>query len=66
MPKAYYDLSVAAIDKEMDRLRRSRDSYRKAGRNKDGSRRMKAAVKRKLQSLGSIRAGKTRRKRGRR
>jgi hypothetical protein len=50
MPLGKY--SITELERKMERIRRSPSSYRKQGRNKDGSRRMKAAPKRKLQALG--------------
>jgi len=54
--------TIAEINKAMAAIRRSSKSYRKQGRNKDGSRRMTAAAKRKLQSLGAQKANRKRRR----
>jgi len=51
MPLGKY--TIAQLEAKMERIRRAPSSYRKQGRNQDGSRRMKAAPKRKLQALGT-------------
>ena len=53
--------TITEINREMAKIRRSAKSYRKQGRNKDGSRRMTAGAKRKLQSLGAQKAARKRR-----
>ena len=57
MPKSMHNMTVSEIDTRMRQLRRpGSKNYRKDGY-------MRAVTKRELQSLGAVRAGKTKRRR---
>ncbi len=53
--------TIAEMKREMSRIKKSKSSYRKNGKTKAGKPRMKAAPKRKLQSLGGKIAARKRR-----